>query len=60
MADLSELEQKGLVEAFGLQPEEVADARQNVLGFFNTLYKIDQRLKREAEARTAVVVVSHD
>lgn len=47
MADLQELEQKGLVEAFGLKPEEVADARYNLLGFFNVLYKIDERLKKE-------------
>lgn len=49
MPDLTELEQKGLIEAFGLKPEEVTDARYNLLGFFSTLYKIDQRLKRQAE-----------
>ena len=50
MAEPSELEQKGLVDAFGLKPDEVADARYNLLGFFSVLYKIDQRLKKEAEA----------
>lgn len=49
MSDLIELEQKGLIEAFGLKPEEVTEARHNLLGFFGTLYKIDQRLKKEAE-----------
>jgi hypothetical protein len=53
MPELSDLEHKGLVQAFGLQPEEVADARYNLLGFFGVLYKIDQRLKKEAQEKMA-------
>jgi hypothetical protein len=53
MANISDLEQKVLVEEFGLKPEEISEARYNLLGFFGTLYKIDQRLKKEAEALAA-------
>ncbi len=60
MPELSELEQKGLVEAFGLKPEEVADAGYNLLGFFSVLYKIDQRLKKEAQAKAAGEGVGRD
>ena len=60
MADPADLEQKGLVEAFELKPEEVADARYNLLGFFGVLYKIDQRLKKEAEAQAANKEVGRD
>lgn len=53
MPDPADLEHKGLVQAFGLQPDEVADARYNLLGFFSVLYKIDERLKREAAEKAA-------
>jgi len=36
------------MKEFGLKNEkEFLEARHNLLGFFNILYKIDQRLKRE-------------
>lgn len=53
MPDPADLEHKGLVQAFGLQPDEVADARYNLLGFFSVLYKIDERLKKEAQEKAA-------
>ena len=44
--DKSEMEV--FMKEFGLKDEkEFLEARHNLLGFFNTLYKIDQRLKRE-------------
>lgn len=49
MADTQEPQDSGLLEAFDLSNEEVFEAKRNLLGFFDVLYKIDQRLKREAE-----------
>lgn len=46
MNELSELERKGLKEAFGLSDEELFEAKYNLLGLFNALYKIDQRLRQ--------------
>jgi len=41
-------EMEVFMKEFGLKDEkEFLEARYNLLGFFNTLYKIDQRLKRE-------------
>jgi len=60
MPELSDLEHKGLVQAFCLQSEEVADARYNLLGFFGVLYKIDQRLKKEAQGKTAAKEAGRD
>ena len=51
MEEPSELERKGLIEAFGLSENEVYEAKYNLLGFFNALYKIDQRLKKEREEK---------
>lgn len=53
MPDSADLEHKGLVRAFGLHPDEVADARYNLLGLFSVLYKIDERLKKEAQEKAA-------
>ena len=39
-----ELTRKGLVQAFNLQPQEVAETRQNLVGFFDLLLQIDKRL----------------
>lgn len=47
MSSLFELRQKGLIEAFNLAPHEVEQAEENLLGFFGTLQKIEQRLIRE-------------
>jgi len=46
--EFKELERKGLIEAFGLREDEVFEARHNLFGLFSVLYKIDQRLRREA------------
>lgn len=42
-----DLEKEGLVEAFSLNSGEIAEARENLLGFFETLYQIDQRIQQE-------------
>ncbi len=47
MAEISDLDRKGLIEALGLKEDEIFEAKYNLLGFFSTLYKIDQRLKAE-------------
>jgi len=39
-----ELTQKGLLEAFNLQPDQLPDAKQNLLGFFDLLLQVDKRL----------------
>jgi hypothetical protein len=51
MSDLSDLEKVGLIETFKLRDNEVLEAKQNLLGFFNVLYKIDKRLKEKARQR---------
>lgn len=53
MPDPVDLEPKGLAQAFGLEPDEVVEASYNLLGFFNVLYKIDERLKKEAQEKAA-------
>ena len=35
---------KGLIQAFNLQPQEAAETRQNLVGFFDLLLQIDKRL----------------
>lgn len=47
-AEFKKLERKGLIESFDLKEDEVFEARHNLLGAFMVLYKIDERLKREA------------
>lgn len=47
MPEFGDLEEEGLVKAFQLQPEEVLEARYNLLGFFGTLDKIAKRLEAE-------------
>ncbi|MCG2700286.1 hypothetical protein L6274_04520 [Candidatus Parcubacteria bacterium] len=44
---ISKLEQKGVVEALDIKPEDLFEVRFNLLGFFSVLYKIDQRLRKE-------------
>ena len=49
--DKSEMEV--FMKEFDLKDEkEFLEARQNLLGFFNVLYKIDQRLKKESNNKT--------
>jgi hypothetical protein len=50
--EFQELERKGLIEAFDLKEDEVFEARHNLLGAFMVLYKIDERLRREAEEKS--------
>jgi len=57
LTDLSELEQKGLIEALGIKQEELGEAKNNLLGFFETLHKIDQRLKQNKAEQGAGEVV---
>ena len=47
MEKISEIDQKGIIEALGVKPEDLWEAKYNLLGFFGVLYKIDQRLRRE-------------
>lgn len=35
---------RGLIQAFNLQPQEVPETRQNLVGFFDLLLQIDKRL----------------
>jgi len=44
-----EFEQKGLIEAFNLKPEEVFEAKFNLLGFYGTLQQIKWRLEQEGK-----------
>jgi len=47
MASFEELERKFLIEKLQLEESEVFEARFNLLGAFNVLYKIDERLREE-------------
>lgn len=54
MASFEELERKFLIEKLQLEESEVFEARFNLLGAFNVLYKIDERLRKEKEARERI------
>ena len=43
----SNVEQKRFVKALNIKQEDLFEAKFNLIGFFGTLYKIDQRLKKE-------------
>lgn len=47
MLKITELEQKGLIEALNISEQDLFEAKFNLLGFFSTLQKIDQRLRQE-------------
>ena len=47
MKNISDLEQKGLIEALGIDEKDLSEAKYNLFGFFSVLYKIDQRLQAE-------------
>ena len=47
MAKISEVEQKGLVEALDIKQDDLSEAKTNLLGFFDVLYGIDKRLNEE-------------
>ncbi|MDD4901180.1 MAG: hypothetical protein PHS62_03695 [Patescibacteria group bacterium] len=36
------------MEKFGLKSEDVWEAKQNLVGFFGVLFKIDARLRKES------------
>lgn len=47
MPQISKLEQKGLVEALCVKPNELFEAKTNLLGFFDVLYRIETRLNNK-------------
>ena len=47
--DLDKLEQEGLVTPFNLKENEIAESAYNLLGFFQTLNDIYERLKKEGK-----------
>ena len=47
MSHFEELERKCLIEDLGVKKEDLFEARYNLLGFFEVLYRIDKRLKEE-------------
>ena len=47
MENFSDLERKCLIEDLGVKKEDIFEARYNLLGFFEVLYRIDQRLQNE-------------
>jgi hypothetical protein len=60
MASFEELERKFLIEKLQLEESEVFEARFNLLGAFNVLYKIDERLRKEEEAKKELERRSND
>jgi hypothetical protein len=47
MDDFEALEKKCLVDDLGVKKEDLFEARFNLLGFFEVLYRIDQRLQNK-------------
>jgi len=47
MESFEELERKCLIEDLGVKKEDIFEARYNLLGFFEVLYRIDQRLQNK-------------
>lgn len=43
--------EKECLEALGVPEQDAFEAKQNLVGFFEVLYRIDQRLKREAQEK---------
>ena len=43
-----ELAQKYLVEELGLTKEQAAEAEPSLLGLFEVLFRIDERMKKQA------------
>jgi hypothetical protein len=46
-----ELENKGLVEALGIERDEIYEAKHNLLGAFEVLNRIYLRLENEAKEK---------
>jgi len=51
MDSFEELERKFFIEKLELDESEIFEARFNLLGAFNVLYKIDRRLREEEKAK---------
>lgn len=45
--NLDELAKRYFVDELGLAPEDVAEAARNLLGAFDVLLRIDERLKQK-------------
>lgn len=45
--NLDELAKRYFVDELGLPPEEIPEAARNLLGAFEVLYRIDERLKKK-------------
>lgn len=39
-------------EVFSIEKEDMKEAKENLIGFFGVLYKIDQRIKKEQELKS--------
>lgn len=46
MSELSEADKK-FMKALNLREEDLAEAKYNLVGFFEVLYRIDERLRNE-------------
>jgi hypothetical protein len=46
--EIDKLAKEYFVDELGLASDEVAEASQNLLGYFRTLYAIQERLNRKA------------
>lgn len=55
MSQIAELEQKGIVKALGVKQDELFEAKINLLGFFDVLYRIDKRLKEENIMKKSII-----
>lgn len=49
MSPSLELRKKALVVALGLEPQDLGEAEDSLLGFFGTLQKIERRLVLEGK-----------
>ena len=51
MCKIKNLEKQGLTEALGIEEKDLFEAKTNLLGFFEVLNRIDERLKKEGKSR---------
>jgi len=52
MSEITNIKQKEFLKSLNIKQEDLFEARFNLIGFFEVLYKIDQRLKKEKEEVT--------
>lgn len=45
--NLAELAHKFFVEELGLRPEDVPEAERNLVGIYEVLFRIDQRIQQQ-------------